>query len=121
MQEKAHHGLPAHEVVLLLEADPFEGLDPDQVPGRRELYGRNVLPRSTRGGLVRKVSRQFNNPLIYVLLAAAGVTTYLGEHLDTFVILAVVLVNTVIGLVQEVRAEAALDALRHLVQSRVQG
>ena len=117
MQEKAHHGLPAHEVVLLLEADPFEGLDPDQVPGRRELYGPNVLPRSRRGGLVRKISRQFNNPLIYVLLAAAAVTTYLGEQLDTFVILAVVLLNTVIGLVQEVRAEAALDALRHLVQT----
>lgn len=118
MPEIPHHGLPAHEVVLLLEAHPFEGLDPDTVSRRRQLYGPNVLPRSKKGGLLRKTARQFNNPLIYVLLAAAGVTTYLGEQLDTFVILAVVLVNTVIGLVQEVRAEAALDALRHLVQTR---
>lgn len=117
MPEIPHHGLPAHEVALLLEAHPFEGLDPDTVSRRRQLYGPNVLPRSKRGGLLRKTARQFNNPLIYVLLAAAGVTTYLGEQLDTFVILAVVLVNTVVGLVQEVRAEGALDALRHLVQT----
>ena len=117
MPEIPHHGLPAHEVVLLLEAHPFEGLDPDQVSRRGETYGPNVLPRSKRGGLLRRVARQFNNPLIYVLLAAAGVTTYLGEQLDTFVILGVVLLNTVVGLVQEVRAEAALDALRHLVQT----
>lgn len=118
MHEKAHHALPAHEVVLLLEADPFEGLDPGQVRGRRFIYGLNVLPRQGGSGLVRKIGRQFNNPLIYVLLAAAGVTLYVGEHLDTFVILAVVLVNTLIGFVQEVRAEAALDALRHLVRTR---
>ncbi|MCP8999369.1 hypothetical protein NFC73_06395 [Pseudarthrobacter sp. RMG13] len=74
-----------------------------------------MLPRSRRGGLLRAITRQFNNPLVYVLLAAAGVTAYLGEQLDTAVILAVVVLNTVIGLVQEARAEAALDALRHMV------
>lgn len=116
--EAAHHGLPLHEVVLLLETDPGHGLAAQEVTRRQAQFGANILPRSRSGGFVRKLARQFNNPLVYVLLAAAVVTMVLGEYLDSGVILAVVLVNTAIGLVQEVRAEAALDALHSLVRTR---
>ncbi|WP_307426539.1 cation-translocating P-type ATPase [Pseudarthrobacter defluvii] len=116
-QDPAHHGLPVHEVVLLLETDAARGLGHDEVERRRAQFGTNELPRSHSGSIARKLGRQFNNPLIYVLLAAAAVTVFLGEFLDAGVILAVVLVNTLIGFVQEVRAEAALDALHSLVRT----
>ena len=116
--EAAHHGLPLHEVVLLLETDPGQGLAAQEVTRRQAQFGGNILPRSRSGGFVRKLARQFNNPLVYVLLAAAAVTLVLGEYLDSGVILAVVLVNTLVGFVQEVRAEAALDALHTLVRTR---
>lgn len=115
--DPGHHTLPVHEVVLLLETDITNGLGPDQVSRRRSQFGANLLPRSKRGGMWRKLLRQFNNPLVYVLLAAAAVTGVLGEYLDSGVILAVVLVNTLIGFVQETRAEAALDALHSLVRT----
>lgn len=114
----AHHGLPSHEVVLLLETDPGQGLAAPEVTRRQAQFGANILPRSRSGGFVLKLARQFNSPLVYVLLAAAAVTMVLGEYLDSGVILAVVLVNTAIGFVQEVRAEAALDALHSLVRTR---
>ncbi|WP_236557644.1 HAD-IC family P-type ATPase [Arthrobacter sp. 9AX] len=107
-----------HEVVLLLETDPGQGLAAQEVTRRQAQFGANILPRSRSGGIARKLARQFNNPLVYVLLAAAAVTTVLGEYLDSGVILAVVLINTLIGFVQEVRAEAALDALHNLVRTR---
>ncbi|MDT0194040.1 HAD-IC family P-type ATPase [Arthrobacter sp. AB6] len=116
--DRAHHGLPLHEVVLLLETDHVRGLASAEVARRQEQFGANVLPRSRGAGILRKLARQFNNPLVYVLLAAAAVTLALGEYLDSGVILAVVLVNTAIGFVQEVRAEAALDALHSLVRTR---
>jgi cation-transporting ATPase F len=116
--DPAHHGLPLHEVVLLLGSDHLQGLASAEVVRRQSQFGANVLPRSRGGGIFRKLARQFNNPLVYVLLAAAAVTLFLGEYLDSGVILAVVLVNTVIGFVQEVRAEAALDALHSLVRTR---
>ena len=116
-QDPAHHGLPVHEVVILLGTDAGRGLGHDEVQRRRAQFGRNELPRSRSGGIARKLGRQFNNPLVYVLLAAAVVTVFLGEFLDSGVILAVVLVNTLIGFVQEVRAEAALDALHTLVRT----
>ena len=115
--DPAHHGLPVHEVVLLLETDAAKGLGQDEVERRRTQFGANELPRSRSGGIARKLGRQFNNPLVYVLLAAAVVTVFLGEFLDSAVILAVVLVNTLIGFIQEVRAEAALDALHSLVRT----
>ncbi|WP_197432501.1 HAD-IC family P-type ATPase [Pseudarthrobacter sp. GA104] len=118
MPDPAHHGLPLHEVVLLLGTDHVRGLASAEVARRQEQFGANVLPRSRGAGILRKLARQFNNPLVYVLLAAAAVTLALGEYLDSGVILAVVLVNTAIGFVQEVRAEAALDALHSLVRTR---
>ncbi|MFC0457678.1 cation-transporting P-type ATPase [Arthrobacter liuii] len=115
--DPAHHGLPVHEVVLLLETDAARGLGQEEVARRRRQFGANELPRSQGGSIARKLGRQFNNPLVHVLLAAAAVTLFLGEFLDAGVILAVVLVNTLIGFIQQLRAEAALDALHSLIRT----
>ena len=116
---EAHHGLAAHEVVLLLETDPGSGLTEAGARQRRERYGPNVLPRVARAGPLVRVARQVNHPLIYVLLAAGAVALALGEHVDAAVIFAVVAVNTLVGYAQEAKAEAALDALRAMTHTGV--
>jgi cation-transporting ATPase F len=110
-----HHGLPAHEVVLLLDTDLDQGLRSRGARERLERFGPNVLPTASGTSLPVRAARQFTNPLVVVLLAAAGVTAVLGEHVDSGVILAVVLVNAAVGLIQEQKAESALQGLRSMV------
>lgn len=77
-----------------------------------------MLPAATGGGLLLRVLRQFHHPLVYVLLAAGTITALLHEYTDSAVIFGVVVVNAVVGFVQESKAEAALDALRSMVRTR---
>jgi len=108
--EQWHH-LSVAEVGDLLETDPDEGLDLFAVKHRQETYGPNELtPRRGHGPLVRFLL-QFNDPLLYILMAAGAVTLYLGEWIDAAVIFGVVLLNAIIGYVQEAKAVEALAAL----------
>lgn len=111
------HGLPVHQTVLLLESDAEDGLDAGQVAERLQRFGPNVLPAAHRAGPLRRLLRQLHSPLIYVLLVSGAVTLALGEHVDSAVIFAVVVLNAVVGFVQESKAEASLEALRDLVRT----
>ena len=91
------------------------GLSTAEFSARQQQYGANRLPEAPRPGLVHRFLSQFNNLLIIVLLTAAAVTAALGHWLDTSVILAVVMVNTVLGLVQEGKAEKAMLAIRDML------
>ncbi len=113
----AHHALAAHEVVLLLETDVARGLTTSAAEGRLRRFGANLLPEAEVTGPVVRFVRQFFNPLVYVLLAAGVITLVLGEGVDSAVIFGVVLVNALVGFVQESKAEAALDALRSMVRT----
>ncbi|MFZ1179565.1 MAG: HAD-IC family P-type ATPase, partial [Mycobacterium sp.] len=113
----AHHGLPAHEVVLLLETDSHRGLSDDEAATRLEQYGPNTLPATAGTGLLARILRQFHHPLIYVLLVAGTITAGLHEFADSAVILGVVLINAAVGFVQESRAEAELEGLRRMVRT----
>ncbi|WP_018865311.1 cation-transporting P-type ATPase [Thioalkalivibrio sp. ARh3] len=95
-----------------------EGLSSDVARERLERYGKNQLRPPEQAGLVRRFFRHFHNILIYILLAAAAGTALLGHWVDTGVILAVVLINTLIGFVQEGKAEKALDAIRKMLSPR---
>ena len=108
-------GLAAHEVVLLLETDVASGLTTSAAEGRLRRFGANLLPEAEVSGPVVRFFRQFHNPLVYVLLAAGVITLVLGDGVDSAVIFGVVLVNALVGFVQESKAEAALDALRSMV------
>ena len=112
-----HHGLAAHEVVLLLESHPVDGLSEPEAGSRLGRYGPNVLPAAKRDGPLVRFLRQLSSPLVLILLVAGVVTAVLGEPVDSSVIFAVVLLNTVIGYVQETKAQAALDALRSMVRT----
>jgi len=113
----SHHALAAHEVLLLLKTDRHDGLRSSEAAERIERYGPNVLPQSDATGRLERSVRQFHHPLIYVLLVASAVTLLLGEFIDSAVIFGVVLVNAIVGYVQETKAEAALDALRLMVHT----
>ena len=92
-----------------------DGLSKDDAAGRLAKYGLNQLPElKTRSPLVRFLY-QFHNVLIYVLLAASVVTAILGHWVDASVILGVVIINAVIGFVQEGKAEDALKAIRQML------
>ncbi|VAW71448.1 Cation-transporting ATPase, E1-E2 family, partial [hydrothermal vent metagenome] len=102
------------QVFSKLGAGP-DGLAKDAVNLRLDEYGPNRLPEArVRTPLVRFLY-QFHNVLIYVLLAAGGVTSVLGYWVDAGVILGVVVANAVIGFVQEGKAENALKAIRRML------
>ncbi|MFD0689893.1 cation-translocating P-type ATPase [Actinomadura fibrosa] len=108
---------PADEVVHDFGSDASRGLASAEAAERLERDGPNVLPAARGPGPVLRFLLQFNSPLIYVLLAAAAVTALLGEHVDALVILGVVVVNAVVGFVQESRAEQALSALAAMAET----
>ncbi len=95
-----------------------QGLDAAEAARRLDSHGPNALPEGPKAGPLKRLARQFNNLLILVLIAAAVITALLQHWVDTSVILAVVVINAVIGFVQEGRAEAALEALRDMLAPR---
>ena len=112
----AHHALPEHQVVLLLETDPETGLTDQQARLRREQMGANVLPPPRRRGPLVRLLRHFHHPLVYVLLVAMALSAVLGEWVETAVIAGVVLVNVVVGFLQEERAEKYARYVRSVAE-----
>ncbi|MCC5822263.1 MAG: cation-transporting P-type ATPase [Phycisphaerales bacterium] len=91
------------------------GLRTDEAAERLEAVGPNRLPQPETRGVLRRLFSHFHDLLIYILLAAAAVTALLGHWIDTGVILAVVIINAVIGFVQEGKAEKALEGIRKML------
>jgi len=113
---RAHHP-PLHELLLLLETDTSSGLTEEEARARLAQFGPNELPVVRAHGPLIRFLLQFHHPLIYVLLVAGTVTLLLGELPDASVIFAVVLVNAVVGFLQERRAEQALEALKRYTRT----
>jgi Ca2+-transporting ATPase len=95
-------------------ADPARGLTAAEVSAARAENGRNSLPSTKRPGVVWRAGRQLADPMLLLLMAAACLTIWTGDHADTAVILTVVVLNTAVGVTQELRAERAVAALRDL-------
>lgn len=113
------HQLRGDEVLRLLEVDPRVGLDSDEVLRRQQRFGPNSLtPRPPVPAWLRFL-RQFNQPLVYLLLIAAVLAGVFGEGVDAGVIFGVVFINAVVGFIQEARATNAIDALSRLIPSVV--
>ena len=91
------------------------GLTQDIVTKRLEIFGENKLPEEKEDSALKRFFMQFNNALIYVLIAASILTMILQHWLDTFVIIGVVIVNALIGYIQEDKAKKALESIRHML------
>ena len=106
-----HHSGSDREVLERIRSNAVHGLGADDIAGRRGKYGPNRLtPRPGKNPLVLFLS-QFNHPLIYILLISAGVTVALEGWVDASVIFGVLLINAIIGFIQEINALRAIQAL----------
>src|SRR3989338_7963780 len=113
------HSLAADEVIKRLEVDVSVGLSSDEVKKRRERYGLNRITPKKGMPLWMRFLLQFHQPLIYILLAATLTTLFLKEWVDASVIFGVVLINAIVGFLQEAKALKALEALSRSMTSSV--
>ncbi|EJI84046.1 P-type HAD superfamily ATPase [Alishewanella aestuarii B11] len=108
------HSLSANQVLATLNSAE-QGLTAAQAQHRAAQYGPNLLPQAAGPSLWYRFFKHFHDTLIYVLLFSAAVTALLGHWLDTAVILAVVIINAIIGFIQEGKAEQALAGIRQML------
>jgi len=108
------HALPLEAVLQRLDSRP-SGLTAGEAARRLAAHGPNELPAAKPRNALRRFLAQFGNLLIYVLLVAAAVTMLLGHPTDAAIIFGVVLINAIVGFVQEGRAEQALEAIRGML------
>ena len=108
------HSRPSEEVIAQLGA-ALTGLSTDEVRRRQKEIGPNRVTARRGTPAWLKFLGQFNQPLVYILLLAAGVTGSLGEWVDSSVIFGVVLIDAVVGLLQEAKAEKSIEALAKMV------
>jgi Ca2+-transporting ATPase len=111
--------MPVEAVLDAWGVDASVGLDAAEAGRRLSRHGPNTLPEPPPRPLWRTFARQLKSPLIYILFVAAVLAVGLGHHGDALVILAVVLVNSVIGTFQEGRAERSMASLRQLAALQV--
>ena len=108
------HALEASKVVRALQTSPTRGLTTEQVARRVVEYGPNELIEPPRPTLWRMILEQFNNFIVIVLIVASIVSALLGDYIEAGAIMAIVLLNALLGVIQEHRAEEALAALQRL-------
>jgi len=111
------HAIAAEDACRQLEVDEKKGLSWPECKSRLMQYGRNALPLPERRSPWLRFALQFHNPLIYVLLAAGLITFALEDYVDASVIAGVVIINAIIGFIQEGKAEKALEAVRSMLAS----
>jgi len=117
LQTQSWHHLGLKEVAAALETDPVLGLTEEEVLSRRKAFGENTLTQKTGQGPAIRFLLQFNQSLVIILLAATLVTLFLQEWVEAIVIFGVILINSVIGFVQESKALKAIDALARAMVS----
>jgi magnesium-transporting ATPase (P-type) len=111
------HAIAVDEVIRRLDTNVQSGLSAANVQQRLEKYGHNRLPEGRKQGPFKRFLLQFNNILVYVLLAAGFVKLMVGLWLDASIILAVVVLNALLGFFQEGKAEKALDSIRNMLSA----
>src|SRR5580698_5097630 len=111
------HAIAADEVVKRLQTDSVKGLDAGEASERLAKYGLNRLPEGKKQSPFMKFLQQFNNILVYVLLGAGFVKMMVGLWLDSAIILSVVVLNALLGFIQEGKAEKALDSIRNMLSA----
>jgi magnesium-transporting ATPase (P-type) len=113
----AWHAVSADEVLRRLGSNSRSGLDGEEISRRLEKYGNNKLPEGRKQGPLIRFLKQFDNILVYVLLGAGFIKLMVGLWLDAAIILGVVVINALLGFLQEGKAEKALDSIRNMLSA----
>lgn len=100
-----------------LQSDIGNGLHKKDVSAKRSLYGENVIPEGKSRNLFLIFLDQFKSPLVYILLVACIIVFWIREYVDAGIILGVIFLNSLIGTIQEGRAEKTLQALKHFIET----
>lgn len=106
--------LSAEETIRALESESAYGLSAEETAKRQKKYGYNELQEKAKETLWQKLFKQFKDALVVILIFASLVSMVLGEVADSLVILVIVILNAVLGVFQESKAEKALDALKKM-------
>ncbi len=109
------HQLSADDVLTRVHSSP-QGLSASEAAERLQKFGHNRLPERKPPGLTSIILHQFFSPLIYILLAAGGLSLLIGEQTDALFIFAVILLNAGLGTFQEWKAEKSAAALQNLLR-----
>ncbi|HEY3342662.1 MAG TPA: HAD-IC family P-type ATPase, partial [Anaerolineae bacterium] len=113
-QPEPFYSQPAQAALKQLEAELDQGLSSAEAQKRLEQYGGNELPSGTKTPLWKLFLEQFNDFVVILLIVASVVSIALGDMIEGLAIMAIVILNAAIGLIQEQRADAALDALKKM-------
>jgi Ca2+-transporting ATPase len=113
-EQQSFHSRRVEDVATAFDVDIQKGLSKKEVRDRAQRYGPNIIEERAAKGFLYKFFHQFANVMIMVLLAAAALAGVMGELTDAIVILIIVILNALIGSIQEYRAERALSALRKM-------
>jgi len=113
-QDIAWHSLTVGEALDTVSSDPYAGLTDDEAAARLAVYGPNELKEAPRPTVWARLLDQFRSFLVIILIAASIISLLLGDYIEAGAIMAIVLLNAVLGVVQEARAEEALAALRKM-------
>src|SRR5499426_3679410 len=111
----AWHALAVDEVVKRLATSVMKGLEAGDASDRLQKHGPNRLPEGKKRGPFMRFLSQLNNILVYVLLGAGFIKLMLSLWIDTGIIFGVVLLNALLGFIQEGKAEKALDSIRNML------
>ncbi|MDI7276530.1 MAG: cation-translocating P-type ATPase [Anaerolineae bacterium] len=114
VEQRSWHEMPVAEVIQGLHTDGEQGLPSAEAAARLARYGPNALREAPAPSFLQLLWGQFTNFLVLILIAASVLSLALGDTIEAVAIMAIVLLNAVIGVVQESRAEGALRALRKL-------
>lgn len=110
----SHHTQTVEHISKELDVDIQSGLSEADAQHRLQQYGPNKLQSQKRKSVFKMFVSQLQDALIYVLMGAVIITMLMGEYVDGIIIIAVILINATLGVVQEIRAGNALDALRDM-------
>src|SRR5262252_10009555 len=113
----AWHAMAVGDVATRLTTHTETGLDAAEAAHRLQQFGPNRLPEGKKRGPFMRFFSQFNNILVYVLLAAGFTKLMLSLWVDAAIILAVVVLNALLGFLQEGKAEKALDSIRNMLSA----
>src|SRR3990170_831705 len=114
MQDKDSHGKPIEDLVSGFQTHLDQGLTQHEAQARLAKFGANELTERPRPGFFALLWDQFNNYLVIILIVAALVSLALGEYVDSIAIMFIVVLNAVVGVIQESKAEQALAALKKM-------
>ena len=114
------HTLSINEVQRKLRTNISKGITEEEAKKRREKYGENKLQEQKKEGLLKRFIKQFNDFMIIILIIAAIISAVIAkvegsnDYIDSVIIIAIVILNSIMGVVQEAKAEKSLEALKKM-------